>query len=59
MSHNDFAAIEAGDKVAWIIGRIEYAASERTGIQGWTNITLCWDHVRKEFVPYKEWNDAE
>jgi len=56
LSREDFDAIRDGDKIVWIIGRIEYLDNRRG--HRYTNICTRWDQSRGVFVPHETGNDA-
>jgi hypothetical protein len=56
LSQADFDAICDGDKIAWILGKIEYLDNRRR--PRYTNICTRWDQSRGVFVPNETGNDA-
>jgi hypothetical protein len=56
LSRTDFDAICNGDKIAWILGKIEYLDNRRR--PRYTNICTRWDQSRGVFVPNETGNDA-
>jgi hypothetical protein len=57
LSQTDVDALFAGEKDAWIVGRIEYS-SERSDKRHRTRVCTRWDKSLNAFVPYKGGNDA-
>jgi hypothetical protein len=56
LSQAEFDGIVRGDRVAWIIGRIEYMDT-RNDLH-FTDVCTRWDPTLRAFVPHEQGNDA-
>jgi hypothetical protein len=57
LSNIDVQAIEAGNQIPWIIGRVDYF--DGSGNEHHTTVCCYWDRSRRVFVPHKDGNDAD
>jgi hypothetical protein len=56
LTYTSIGALEKGDFVAWIVGRVDYF--DHGGIRRYTNVCARLNQGSDDFIPHEEGNDA-